>query len=114
MTDVFSQPWFGVVWTILGILLGAAVVLKWAQSNGQELGRRIGRALPGNQVEKFLVEFIDGLRRGLEETMTETTVHVTQEPASGEAKTIMRLELRDNTLTGKATGPQGRSGSSSS
>lgn len=99
MEQFFNSAWFAAVLTVLGILLGSAVAVNWAHKNGEALGRRVGRWLPGDQVEKWLVQFLLGLKQGLEETYTPTTIEASKvaSPAPGAAAT-WKIDLRPNEL----------------
>jgi len=58
---------------ILGALAALATLaatssaaLSWAARNGERLGRLIARRIPGDSVERFILDFLKGLERGLE------------------------------------------------
>lgn len=84
MESIINSAWFAALLGILGVLLGSAVAVSWAHKNGEALGRRVGRWLPGDQVEGWLVEFLVGLKEGLEETMTPKTVEMTPNDQTGQ------------------------------
>jgi len=112
VAEIFQQPWFGVIWAILGILLGAAATLRWAKDNGYSLGKRIAQALPGDHVEKFMYEFLMGFMRGLHEGMNEVAVDVVRDLAAEKngVQKALRIELKANPLLQQS----GSSGSAAS
>ena len=93
MEQVLSHPVAGALWAVLGIILGAALAIQWGRQRGRALGRSIGRWLPGDQVERWLLEFLAGLADGLRDTMGAGAVNVERDQGQ-EGRTFLRIQLR--------------------
>ena len=90
---------------VLGVLGGLAAVfatssaaLSWAAKNGERLGRMLAKRIPGDGVERFLIDFLRGLERGLEAGIK---VEVSPKPLGTDTEVKVRVQksARDRTRT---------------
>lgn len=102
MEAIFEAPWFAVVWTLVGIVLASAVAIQWGKNRGRQLGVLIGKTLPGDKVEQWLVEFLMGLKEGLESTYGNPTVETTTNRKSTTA-TELTVNVLKNPSSGRAS-----------
>ena len=102
MEAIFEAPWFAVVWTLVGIVLASAVAIQWGKNRGRQLGVLIGKTLPGDKVEQWLVEFLMGMKEGLESTYGNPTVETTTNWKSNTA-TELTVNVLKNPSSGRAS-----------
>ena len=65
-----GNPWAAGAFSLLALFLGGSSAISWAKRNAKSLGVSIGKYLPGDAVEKWLLDFLTGLSDGLRATMT--------------------------------------------
>ena len=102
MEEILNNPAVAVLWTILCIVVVSTVALQWAKSHGRNLGLWIGKKLPGDQVERWLVEFLTGLKEGLEATYGQTVVETTTNWKST-TETQLTVNVLKNPSSGRAS-----------
>lgn len=106
MEQFLEQTWVQVLLTIIGIVAVSTVAMRWGYRNGHSLGVRVGRWLPGDRIEQWLVEFLRGLKEGLESTYTEATVETTTEASfrlPEGVRTELRVDVKPNPSGGRTS-----------
>jgi hypothetical protein len=72
--------WLGALLAVAGVFLTATITLEWAKRNGEALGIKVGKYLPGEKVETWLIEFLQAFVKGLAQTNTPISVDLQTEP----------------------------------
>lgn len=106
MEQFLEQTWVQVLFTIIGIVAVSTVAMRWGYRNGYSLGVRVGRWLPGDKIEQWLVEFLRGLKEGLESTYSTATVETTTEPASRLPEGVraeLKVDVKPNPSGGRTS-----------
>jgi len=105
---IVEQAWFQVAVTLIGIIAVSSIAMQWSYRNGYRLGVRVGKWLPGDRIEQWLVEFFRGLKEGLESTYADATVETAAERAASlpnGVRTELRINVKDNPSGGRASIP---------
>ena len=94
MGDLLSNPTLTI---LVGIVLGAfasRAMLDWALRNGRSIGRMIARKVPGDALEKWLLEFMKGVADGLQAEMEEGDHEASVATPAGANLTLTKSKLR--------------------
>jgi len=94
MGDLFNNPTLTI---LIGIVLGAfasRAMLDWALKNGRSIGRMIAKKVPGDALEKWLLEFMKGVADGLKAEMEEDDEKASVATPAGANITLSKAKLR--------------------